>query len=306
MKVNKNFPLITVIFALLVLTTFLSSCQKKNAGAVAAEETEAVFAVNATKAVPRTLDDYLSFGGNVQVADSVDIFPDTQSGKIAQLYVKVGDTVSRWQKVADVDPSRPGMEYNLSPVRAPVSGTIISFPLSRGATVSAQTSIGKIGSTGKLEIKTNIAERFISRVALNQSAELTFDAYPDVKFPAVLTEIDPTLDVSSRTLGVKLIVEPPDSRLKAGMYARIKLITDTKENVIVVPSTVIVNRNDESVVYVVNTQTNTAKACVVKLGIKVDTYQEIEQGIAPGDLIVTKGQALLTDGAKVRVAAIEE
>ena len=90
------------------------------------------------------------------------------------------------------------------------------------------------------------------------------------------------------------------------MYARIKLITDTKKNTIVIPSNVIVNRNDEEIVYIVDSMTNTVKASPVKKGIRIDDKQEVEMGITPGDLVVIKGQALLSDGAKVNVVSIIE
>ncbi len=298
MKKNKVLLLGTI-----VLTIFsVSSCSKKQA--VQTEEAETIFAVNAYKAEKGTLDDYLSFGGNVQTASSVDIYPDVQSGKISKIFVRVGAVVQKDEILAEIDASRPGMDYKSSPVKAPVSGTITSFPLNVGATVSSQTSLGKISSTGKLEIKTNVAERFISRISMKQKAELTFDAYPGEVFPAVLVEIDPVLDTSSRTLGIKLLQEPADSRLRAGMYARIKLITDVKQNAIVIPNNVVVTRNEEDVVYIVDPTTNKVKLSPVKKGIRVDDKQEILMGITPGDLVVVKGQALLNDGATVKIVKI--
>lgn len=302
MKINR---FIATVFVASILVGF-ASCSKKDAKLNYEEKVETVFAVNAFKAVPKTLDEYLEFGGNVQAASSVDIYPDAASGKISKLYVRIGDKVRKDEVVAEVDASRPGMDYKNSPVKAPVSGTITSFPLNIGSTVSASTSIGKISSTGKLEIKTNVAERFISRISMYQKAELTFDAYPGEKFPATLVEIEPVLDTSTRTLGIKLIQEPTDSRLRAGMYARIKLVTDTKKNTIVIPNNVVVTRNEEEIVYIIDPQTNTVKASPIKKGIRVDDKLEVEMGITPGDLIVVKGQALLTDGAKVNIVNISE
>lgn len=290
--------------ALLVSAAFLG-CGKKPAAEEEAKA-ETIFAVNVYKAVPKTLDDYLEFGGNVQTASSVDIYPDVQSGKLSRILVKVGDKVKKDQVLCEVDASRPGMDYKNSPIKAPVAGTITSFPYNIGQTVAASMPVGKISSTGTLEVKTNVAERFVSRISKNEKAELTFDAYPGETFPAILVEIDPVLDTSSRTLGIKLVQTPSDSRLKAGMYARIKLVTDTKKNTIVIPSNVIVTRNDEDIVYIVDSMTNTVKASPVKRGIRVDDKQEIQMGIAPGDLVVIKGQALLSDGAKVNVVSITE
>lgn len=290
--------------ALLVSAAFLG-CGKKPAAEEEAKA-ETIFAVNVYKAVPKTLDDYLEFGGNVQTASSVDIYPDVQSGKLSRILVKVGDKVKKDQVLCEVDASRPGMDYKNSPIKAPVAGTITSFPYNIGQTVAASMPVGKISSTGTLEVKTNVAERFVSRISMNEKAELTFDAYPGETFPAILVEIDPVLDTSSRTLGIKLVQTPSDSRLKAGMYARIKLVTDSKKNTIVIPNNVIVTRNDEDIVYIVDSMTNTVKASPVKRGIRVDDKQEIQMGIAPGDLVVIKGQALLSDGAKVNVVSITE
>ncbi len=302
MKVVKKIAIAGT--ALLASAVFLG-CGKKP---VAEDDTKAetIFAVNVYKAVPKNLDDYLEFGGNVQTASSVDIYPDVQSGKLSRILVKVGDKVKKDQVLCEVDASRPGMDYKNSPIKAPVAGTITSFPYNIGQTVSAAMPVGKISSTGTLEVKTNVAERFVSRISMNEKAELAFDAYPGETFPAVLVEIDPVLDTSSRTLGIKLVQTPSDSRLKAGMYARIKLVTDTKKNTIVIPNNVIVTRNDEDIVYIVDSMTNTVKASPVKKGIRVDDKQEIQMGIAPGDLVVVKGQALLSDGAKVNVVSISE
>ena len=87
MKMNK---ILAAGAAAVVLAGF-SGCSKKSGAPAAEEKVETVFAVNAYKTVPRTLDDYLEFGGNVQAASSVDIFPDVQSGKISTLYVQIGD-----------------------------------------------------------------------------------------------------------------------------------------------------------------------------------------------------------------------
>lgn len=293
-------------FVIFAASLVLSGCDKKPKADEEKETVETVFAVNVYKAIPRNLDDYLEFGGNVQTASNVDIYPDVQSGKLSKINVKVGDRVEKGQVLAEVDASRAGMDYKNSPVKAPVAGTITSFPFNVGQTVAASVSLGKISSTGTLEIKTNVAERFISRVSMNQKAELTFDAYPAEKFPATLVEISPVLDTSSRTLGIKLIQTPHDPRLRAGMYARIKLITDTKKNTIVIPSNVIVNRNDKDIVYIADPITNTAKVVEVKKGIRVDDKQEIESGITAGDLVVIKGQALLSDGAKVNIVSVSE
>lgn len=265
---------------------------------------QTVFAVNAFLSYKGDFNGYLEFGGDVSAVSSVDVLPDT-SGKISRIYVSVGDVVKKDQILAEVDASRPGMTYSASPVKAPVSGTITSFASSVGNMVAPSMTIGRISSTDKLEIKTSVPERFISKIKLNQKAILTFDAYPGETFTAKVTKISPVLDTSTRTMSVTLILDPPDSKIKIGMYARIKLITDHKSNAIIIPTTALVTRSQEQCVFVVNPD-DTVTLKKVTVGIKVDDMVEILSGLEGNEKVVTKGQTLLNNGTKVNIVSLTE
>lgn len=99
----KAMKIFAVAGCALVASALLAGCNKKVAENN--EQAETVFAVNVYKAVPRNLDDYLEFGGNVQTASSVDIYPDVQSGKLSRILVKVGDKVKKDQVLCEVDAS---------------------------------------------------------------------------------------------------------------------------------------------------------------------------------------------------------
>ena len=92
--------------------------------------------------------------------------------------------VYKGQVIAYVNPLRAGAVYNDSPVHSPISGRITSLPTTVGSTVSQSSPIATVARTDDLEIKINIAERFISRISPKQKATVTFDAYPSVEFPA--------------------------------------------------------------------------------------------------------------------------
>lgn len=302
-----------ILTILLFITAMLTGCSKS-----AQADTEAYFAVNTYKTEAGRLDDYLEFGGDVVASSVVNVLPDT-SGKISRIFVSVGDFVRKDQVLAYLDPSKPGMTYSESPVKAPVSGTITSFPLSIGATAGPSTSIGQISSTEKLEIQTNVAERFISRIKNGQNAIITFDAYPGIKFSARVFEISPVLDTSTRTLKIKMRMDPPDDRIKVGMYARVKLITEKLNNVIIIPYDALVSRDNKQYVFTVTrsaakdvsdkTDAGNTRAVVhlteVKPGIHVDDKVEITTGLNAGDEIVVRGQTLLNDGSKINVMTSE-
>ncbi|MBQ9539445.1 MAG: efflux RND transporter periplasmic adaptor subunit [Treponema sp.] len=293
-------------FALVILSAMLSSCGKKEAGdAVPQEEEAVVYAVNAYRISGGNLDEYLEFGGDVASTSSVDVMPD-QAGKLTRILVSVGDRVKKDQVIAYVDASRPGMTYKASPVKAPAAGRVISFSPTVGATVSQAMVIARISSTDDLEIKTSVAERFISRVKQGQAASVTFDAYPGEVFTAKVFEVSPVLDTTTRTMAIKLRLSPPDSRVKVGMYARIRLITDSIQNAIVIPASTIVTRDGESYVFKVSGGEGQQSARLQKVsrGMTVDDRCEITSGLSVGELIISKGQSLLDDGSAVNVVSV--
>ena len=299
MKTTKKI----FIFGTILLLTTMAGCVKPMPSTgIPKEEQQTVYAVNTFVVTPENLDNYLEFGGDVVASSSVDIMPDA-SGKLVNIRVKVGDNVKYNQVIAEVDPSRPGMTYETSPVKAPMTGTITSFPISTGSMVAPSMSIGKVSSTEELEIVINVAERFVSRIEKGQKALLSFAAYPGETFTAKVTEVNPVLDATSRSMTVKLKLEPADSRIKIGMYCRVKLITETKKNAIAVPRNAVITRSGEDYVFVVDTDTNTVTARPVKVGITVDDMVEIEDGLTAGEHIVVSGQTLLDNGSHVNIVS---
>lgn len=283
----------------LALAFVFSACSKEEQVAVApAAPQETVYAVNTYVASAENLDEYLEFGGDVVAASSVDVMPDA-SGKLTDIRVKVGDYVERNQILARVDPSRPGMTYETSPIRAPVAGTITSFPVSVGSMVAPSMSIAKISSTSNLEVSISVAERFVSRIEVGQPALLTFDAYPGEVFTAKVAEVNPVLDTTSRSMGVKLVLDPPDKRIKIGMYCRVKLITESKTGVVAIPRAAVLSRSGQDNVFVVNG--GAVELRPVSLGITVDDKVEVVSGLVSGNEIVVSGQTLLDSGSKVNV-----
>ena len=88
------------------------------------------------------------------------------------------------------------------------------------------------------------------------------------------------------------------------MYAKIKLVTETKEGAIVLPSKVVVTRNGSDIVYVINEETNTVTPRHVTAGLRIDDKQEILEGLNEGELVVVKGQALLSENSKVKIISV--
>jgi multidrug efflux pump subunit AcrA (membrane-fusion protein) len=94
--------------------------------------------------------------------------------------------------------------------------------------------------------------------------------------------------------------------MKAGMFAKIRIITEQKQGVVKIPASAVVNRFDENMVFVTSTDPADPAFQIVKQipivpGILIDGVMEVQSGLNPGDEIVVRGQALLEDGVRINV-----
>jgi multidrug efflux pump subunit AcrA (membrane-fusion protein) len=304
----------TQVFLALCALLVLSGCDKikafldKDKKGEEAAQTIPV-AVNTTTAVRGQIQDYLALSGDIVAGSTVDVYSDA-AGKITRLMVAVGGQVYRDTPIAEVDPSKPGMNYLPGLVRSPIAGTIVSLPAQVGMTISQAVPIARIAggsaAASGLEIRLYVAERFISKMAMHLSCEITLDAWPGEVFRGSVSEISPVLDPASRTMEVRINVDNPGSKLKAGMFAKVRVITERKENIVKIPAPALVQRFGESYVFTVETDPSDpafllARKTIITPGILIDNVLEVQQGLAPDTEIIVRGQSLLEDGARINV-----
>ncbi|MDR2797161.1 MAG: efflux RND transporter periplasmic adaptor subunit [Treponema sp.] len=302
--IHPLFLLLTVIG---IVLTF-SGCNQAKKGAAEAPQAAPevpIFAVNTTMAVQGQIRDYLALSGDIVSGTTVDTFSDV-AGKITRLYVSIGQRVSRNQAIAEVDPSRPGMNYLPGVARAPIAGTIVALPAQVGMTISQSMTLARIAGGNALELRVYVAERFISKIALRQPCEITLDAYPGELFRGSVVEISPVVDPASRTMEVKINVENRNAQLKSGMFAKVKIVTERKNNIVKLPAGALVQRFGKIYVFTAETDPSdpafrVARQKVVVPGILVDGIAEIQEGLAADEEVIIRGQTLLEDGSRINV-----
>jgi multidrug efflux pump subunit AcrA (membrane-fusion protein) len=299
----------TVFLAVLtILALSGSGCNEDSPGGEPAgpgQVPAAVFAVNTTAAVQGQIRDYLALSGDIVAGSTVDAYSDA-AGKVTRLYVSVGSRVRKDDPIAEVDPSRPGMTYIPGIAKAPISGTVVALPAQVGMTVSQAVPLARIAGGNALEIRLYVAERFISKIALRQSCEITLDAWPGEVFRGSVTEMSPVVDPASRTMEVRVNVENPGSKLKAGMFAKVRIITERRDNIVKIPAGALIQRFGEDYLFVVepdpeDPEGSIARRRTVSPGILIDGVLEIQQGLEPEEEIVVRGQTLLEDGVKINI-----
>jgi multidrug efflux pump subunit AcrA (membrane-fusion protein) len=256
--------------------------------------------VRVTPVVLGTIENSVIINGDVLASTQVSIYPAV-AGRITETRFRVGDRVGRGDVMAMVDPSRAGEVYSQSAVTSTISGTILQAPVSAGDTVSANTTVYVVGDLSSLVVETYVPERFSNSAQRGLAAQILLEALPGETFLAVVDEVSPVLDPVSRTLRIRLRFSgPADSRIKAGMFATVSLVTNVRQDVPIIPRAAMISTYGSWIVFVVNEQ-NTAQRREIHLGLESEEFVEVAQGLSPGDMVVSAGQNFLTHGELVRI-----
>ena len=179
---------------------------------------------------------------------------------------------------------------------APVDGVISERLVSAGALVSPQAPIVTLVPPS-LELVVNVEEGQLGQVAEGQSVQLQVPAFPSQTFTGNVKSISPTIDSKSRTAAVR--VEPKDeaNKLRAGMFARLNIVTAEKHNALVVPRAAVLSgaTGTPSMVIAID-ENGRVHRQAVKPGLQSDQLAEILSGIDDGQLVATSSLSDLADG----------
>lgn len=157
-------------------------------------------------------------------------------------------------------------------VKAPSSGGIVELNAKVGATVTGgmvmgegDTSGGKqcmqIADLSKMKVTVQVGEKDIAKIAVDQSANVTYPAFPDIVSQGTVTAIASVANSDavnggggSVTFNVDILIEAPDARLKPGMTAEVSVVTEQLDDVVMVPTMALMTEDGEH--YYVNLATD--------------------------------------------------
>ena len=176
-------------------------------------------------------------------------------------------------------------------VKAPSSGSIVELNAKVGATVTGgmvmgegDTSGGKqcmqIADLSKMKVTVQVGEKDIAKIAVGQSANVTYPAFPDIVSQGTVTAIasvansDAANGGDSVTFNVDILIEAPDARLKPGMTAEVSVVTEQLDDVVMVPTMALMTEDGEH--YYVNVATDDEGKQTRRVKVTVVTQNDNE------------------------------
>jgi RND family efflux transporter MFP subunit len=199
-------------------------------------------------------------------------------------------------------------EFNLeySTITAPEKGKILKKFAEENELISAGIPVFLFGGTGEQWIvRVGVIDREVVRLHLGDSADVSFDAYRGVTFPAIVSEISEFADPMNGTYEVELRVDSSGYRLVSGLVAKVVIRPEEKRSYYIVPVEALVEAEGwRGFVYSIDPGGETVTKRAVRIDLLLGDEIAIRAGIEDIGRVVTEGAPYLTDGA--RVAVLEE
>ncbi len=222
----------------------------------------------------------------------------------------------REQSAAQLLVARNTLQYNS--LVADHDGVITSENADTGQVVAAGQAVYGLAWTGDTDVVLDAAAGDLGRIAIGQSASVTFAALPGRSFEARVREVSPAADPQSRTYRVKLGLIEPGASVRIGMTGDATLSPPAVDRnagnaaaarataaapSFKIPATAIFHRGKDPAVWVIRPSDSTLELRPVVVSGYSERGAIVTQGLRAGEEVVQAGVHSVYTGEHVQQVA---
>lgn len=171
-----------------------------------------------------------------------------------------------------------------------------------GALLAANNAVVLVVGIDSVIVRTTITERDYGFIGRGQPVDVMVDAFAGRRFGGSVARVAPMMQEASRMAEMEVEVDNAEHLLKPGMFARVEVMTASRDSTQLVPSAAVVESDSGPVVFVVLDGASTVNRILVTTGIVTPENTEIVEPRLSGR-VVTLGQHLLDEGSPVLLPA---
>lgn len=191
-------------------------------------------------------------------------------------------------------------KLNDTVIRASISGQIAERLVQQGEYIRENTPVVRIVQINPLKIRSAIQERHAGLVRTGLSVEFAVESAPGQTFRGKVAYISPSVDLSTRTFPVEVMVDNASRRLKPGFFAKGVIFTHRDENVLAISEDTVSTLAGVSNVYVV--EGGKVRQQQVTIGTKIDGMYELLEGLKGDEVLAASNLTLLATGVPVKIS----
>lgn len=185
-------------------------------------------------------------------------------------------------------------------ISAPAAGTLIGRNVEVGDVVQAGKVLMTLSPAGRTQLVLSIDERNLRLIALGQPALASADAYPEQRFAAKLSYINPSVNAQTGAVEVKLDVATPPAHLSQDMTVSVDIEVARKPQALLIALSAVRDLQGQSPWGLSVDATGRASRRELRLGLRSGGYAELLSGLAEGDRLVLASEPVEA-GDRVRV-----
>jgi len=191
------------------------------------------------------------------------------------------------------------LELSYTDIRAPIDGVVSARYIKLGNTIAQNAPTFRVTDLDPLVAYVHIPEKEFRKLAPQQTAEIVVDALGGERFAGAISRISPTVDPKTGTFRARVEVPDPSRRLKPGMFGRVNIVYERREDALQLPRAAIVDADGEQSVFVVEDGKATQRP--VRTGLASNGWVEVVEGLDGTEKVVVVGQGGLKTGTAVKV-----
>lgn len=208
---------------------------------------------------------------------------------VLQSYKKAGEDLRSKQIGISPEVGAP-----ILPLKAPISGRIVSVEVAEGEFVGSNRSLFTILDTSTVLIEARVPESDLVRIRPDVGASYALPGAQHELKPVIdgiggrFVDLGSEIDSVTRTAPLIYEAANTEGNLRIGLALTVYVETDRAEEALVVPTTAIIEEDGQSVVYV-QLAGETFERRDVSLGIRGGDFVQVLSGLSDGERVVSKG-----------------
>lgn len=160
----------------------------------------------------------------------------------------------------------------------------------------------QIANTKALKVVAEISEAYIATVDKSDSVEISFPS-TNIRYTSTLDVVSRVINPSNRTFTVEIYIPDLDGNIVPNMVAKLKLNDVTENGALIISPNLLNEHEGEQFVYVAQQEGThwVARKRMVQTGNSFNNSIIVEEGLLPGEYLITKGHTNVADGSTLSI-----
>jgi len=192
-------------------------------------------------------------------------------------------------------------DFNLehSRIKAPANGRIQKILVETNELIAPGHPAILFASTeSDWVVRVALTDKDIVKFSLGDSAQVQMDAFPDMRFPAKITELGAIADPVTGTYEAELRILLANSQFRSGFISRAFIYPTLSKSTVMVPLEALIGAKDRRASVYVYGEGDLSRRSI-RTGRIVDDLIMVTEGLEPGELVVTEGAKYIREDSRI-------